>query len=125
MFYFLFKSRFFLQELSKFADPLSFDVVFRFDLHHIQMDATLFSCYHRALIQFLGLICTTCKWMQPTFLLPWGVDTIFELDLHHIQVDATHILITIFKSDLHHIQMHATQLFCCSWSVDVVSKSNF
>jgi hypothetical protein len=35
MFYVLFKFRFFPQELSKFVDPLSFDVVFRSDLHHI------------------------------------------------------------------------------------------
>jgi hypothetical protein len=96
MFYFLFKSRFFIQKFSKFVDPLSFDVVFRFDLHHIQMDATLFSYYHRVLIQFLGLICTTYKWMQPTSLLPWGAYTIFRFDLHHIQMDAT-------------------QLFCCPW----------
>jgi hypothetical protein len=84
MFYFLFKSRFFFQELSKFANPLSSYVIFRSDLHHIQMDATLFSYCHRVLIHFLGLICTTCMWMQPTFLLPWGVDTIFRSDLHHI-----------------------------------------
>jgi hypothetical protein len=30
----------FFQELSKLIDPLSFDVVFRFDLHQIQMDVT-------------------------------------------------------------------------------------
>ncbi len=71
MFYLLFKSRFFFQKLSKFVDPLSFDVVFRFDLHHIQMDATL----------FLTII---------------GVDIIFRSDLHHIQVDATHILVTMW-----------------------------
>ncbi len=113
MFYFLFKSRFFFQNLSKFTNPLSSNVVFRSNLHHTQMDATLFSCYHRVLIQFSSLICTTYKWMQATFLLPWGVDTIFRSDLHHIQVHTTHILATkgvdtIFKFDLHHIQMDAT-----------------
>jgi hypothetical protein len=61
MFYFLFKSRFFFQNLSKFTNPLSSNVVFRSNLHHTQMDATLFSCYHRVLIQFSSLICTTYK----------------------------------------------------------------
>jgi hypothetical protein len=60
MFYFLFKSRFFFQELSKFTNPLSSNVIFRSNLHHIQMDATLFSYCHRVLIQFSGPICTTC-----------------------------------------------------------------
>jgi hypothetical protein len=50
MFHFLFKSRFFFQDLSKFANPLNSNVVFRSNLHHIQMDVTLFSCYHRVLI---------------------------------------------------------------------------
>jgi hypothetical protein len=92
MFYFISKSRFFLQKLSKFVDPLSSDVVFKSSLHHIKMDVTLFSCCHKVIIQFSSLICTTCKWMQPTFLLPWGANTISKFDLHHIQVDATHIL---------------------------------
>ncbi len=61
----LFKFRFFFQKLSKFIDPFNSDVIFRFDLHHIQMDATLFSCCHKVLIQFSGLICTTYNWMQP------------------------------------------------------------
>ncbi len=84
MFYFLSKSRFFLQKLSKFVDPLNSDVVFRFSLHSIKMDVALFSCCHKVLIQFSSLIYTTCKWMQPTFLLPWGVDIIFRSDLHNI-----------------------------------------
>jgi hypothetical protein len=129
LFYFLFKSRFFSQELSKFTNPLSSNVVFRCSLHHTQMDATLFSCCHRVLIQLSSLICSTYKWMQPTFLLPWGVDTIFKSDLHHIQVDTTHILVVMgcwynFQVWFAPHTMDATQLSCYPWSVDIVSKSN-
>ncbi len=40
----------FFQKLSKFVDPLSFNIIFRFDLHHIQMDATQFSYWHGVLM---------------------------------------------------------------------------
>jgi len=49
MFYFLFKFRFFLQLLLKYVDPLSIDVVFRFDLHHMQMYAIQFAYCHGVL----------------------------------------------------------------------------
>ncbi len=48
-------------------------VVFRFDLHHIQMDATQFSCCHGVVIQFPNLICNTYKQRQPNFLTNCGM----------------------------------------------------
>jgi hypothetical protein len=38
-------------------------VVFRFDLHDMQMDATQFSCCHGVVIQFPNLIRSTYIWM--------------------------------------------------------------
>ncbi len=72
MFYFHFKSKFFFQKLSKFTNPLSCYVIFKFDLHHIQMDVAQFSCCHGVLIQFLSLIYTIYKCMQPNFLTAMG-----------------------------------------------------
>jgi hypothetical protein len=47
-----------------FLLPWGVDTIFRFDLHHIQMDATqLFGCM-------------------------WSVDVISKCDLQHIQMDA-------------------------------------
>jgi hypothetical protein len=40
----------FFQKLSKFVHPLSFNIIFRFDLHHIQMDVTQFSYCHGVLM---------------------------------------------------------------------------
>jgi len=94
----------FFQELSKFIYSLSSNAIFKFHLHHIQMDVAQFSCCHGVLAQFLGLkFAPHTSGCNPTFLLPHGVDTIFRFDLHHIQMDAT-------------------QLSCCSWGVDVVFK---
>jgi hypothetical protein len=106
--------------LSKFTNLLSSNVIFRSNLHHIQMDATQFSCYHGVLVQFSGLkFAPHISGCNPTFLLPQGVDTIFKSNLHHIQMDATQLscctwgVDEISRYDFNHMQMYAIQLACC------------
>jgi hypothetical protein len=77
-----------------FLLPQGVDTIFKFYLHHIQMDATQLSC------------CT------------WGVDVVSKFDLHHIQMDATqlsycHGCDKISRYDFNHMQMYAIQFACC------------
>jgi hypothetical protein len=71
--------------------PQNVDKIFKFDVHHIQMDATQLSCFS------------------------WGVDVVSKFDLQHIQMDTTqfsccHGCDEVSKYDFNHMQMYAIQL---------------
>ncbi len=74
--------------------PWGVDTIFKFDLHHIQMDATQLSC---------------CM---------WSVDVVSKSYLQHIQMNTTqfscyHGCDVISMYDFNHMQMYAIQLACC------------
>jgi hypothetical protein len=85
-----------------FLLPWGVDTIFKFDLHHIQMDATQLS------------------------YCPWDVDVVSKFDLQHIQMDATQLSYChgcgeVSRYDFNHMQMYVIQILpfpltlCSHW----------